>query len=820
MLKVYYKKGGSVEKKADKSKGPEIKKFELKGLFNKSSIYILGLALIVIVLFASFLFSGDKMLFGSDTMGGLDAKVFYKTSLDNHQFPLWFNTRLSGMPTIDAMFGDAFYPPSIAFFSTMPVFRALGLRLVFHVFLAGLFFFFLLRKGFKTSPFVAFLGAVFYMLNPEFVSHVYPGHDGKMFVIAWLPFVFWMLKSLLDKPKLLTASFLALGIAICLYTSHVQMSYFVLWGLFLYWLLFTILKYFKDRKISAIMPTAVYFWGAVILGLGLALMQLLPSYMFIKDAFSVRGVERGFDYAASWSLHWPEAISMWVPEFVNTLNNYWGENPFKLNSEYAGAMITLFAVVAVFQKAKPWRIFWAAICGLSLLFSLGAHTPVFHIAYYIIPGVKKFRACSMIMFWFSFGAAILSSLFFKDLLAGEFYNFSEKRKKTWKKGIYITVAAMTAAALLFSIQGAVTSLLQPVCQSLSDSQKSKVFEANFTKNFVPYLWLWWFFAVSAMTLFLGVMTGKVNKYVFCTVVLVIGLIDTLRIDTQFIQVTSPTPYFYSEQAIVDLKSKMAEAPFRCFSLPGALAQSGEGIHGLEGVGGFHDNELRWYREFRGDQQDRNYFDKIVGTMADGRPYLIPENLKNGNAFLNLANAQYYLIRQGEQLLTIKNEGALGRISFAPGYVVLDSSQIIDALHTGAYDIRKSVALMKEPDQKPLTQKSVDSLLSPDKLLTVRWEKYTPNFRMAAVSVKQDGFLRISEVYYPGWEIRIDKKPVKIYRSDLSWMAVNISSGDHVVEMIPHSLYLKKAAMVSFPLMILLMMYWVFEGLKRARKKKI
>jgi hypothetical protein len=253
-------------------------------------------------------------------------------------------------------------------------------------------------------------------------------------------------------------------------------------------------------------------------------------------------------------------------------------------------------------------------------------------------------------------------------------------------------------------------------------------------------------------------------------------------------------------------------------LPGALPQSGEGIHGLEGVGGFHDNELRWYREFRGDQQDRNYFDNLIGTMADGRQYLVPENLKNGNAFLNLANARYYLIRQGDQLLTIKNEGALDRISFAPGYVVLDSSQIIDALHSGKYDIRKSVALMKEPDQKP-SSASADTLVSPEKLLKVQWDKYTPNYRRASVSVPRDGFLRISEVYYPGWEIRIDKKPVKIYRSDLSWMAVNISPGEHLVEIMPHSLYLKKAAMVSFPLMILFALYWAFEGVKRIIKRK-
>jgi putative Mn2+ efflux pump MntP len=49
------------------------------------------------------------------------------------------------------------------------------------------------------------------------------------------------------------------------------------------------------------------------------------------------------------------------------------------------------------------------------------------------------------------------------------------------------------------------------------------------------------------------------------------------------------------------------------------------------------------------------------------------------------------------------------------------------------------------------------------------------------------------------------------------MAVNISKGDHLVEMMPHSLYLKKARWISFPLMALLGIYWIFTAIRRKRK---
>ena len=787
-------------------------------LFANDLFYVGALALLVIIVFAPFLFS-DKMLFGSDTMGGLDSRVFLKSSIEKyHQFPLWFNSRLGGMPSIDALFGDAMYLPTLLIDAVQPISRALGLRLVLHVFLAGLFFFLMLRKGFKMPAFVAGIGGALYMLNPEFFSHVYPGHDGKMFVIAWLPFVMWRLKSLVETPRFLNATLLSLGIAMCLFTSQIQMCYFMMWGVALYWFAAAVFMWTKEKKVLPLAKMSGFVALAVLLGFGLSLIQFLPPFMFVREAFSVRGVERGFEYAASWSLHWPEVFSLWVPDFggfdIGDVQTYWSENPFKLNTEYPGAIALLFSIFAIVQKPRPWRIFWGGVALCAVLYSLGAHTPVFYAAYYLVPGVSKFRAASMLMFWFSFATVLLSCLFFKDTIAGYFSRMSDAEKKKWTKGLLIALGSVTALATLFSVQGFVVGVMNVFTTALSDTQKFSIFERNFAKDFVPFLWVWWFFAGSSMALLLGVVNNKVGKNAFLIAVAAIALIDVCRVDSRFVTTVNPKPYFYAEQTIADLQNEMKQEPFRCFVLPGALPKGGEGILGLEGVGGFHDNELRWYRNFRGDQEDRNYYTNLLGVQQDGRPYLRPENLKYGNSFLNIANARYYLVRQGETLYKIPNEGALKRISFTPGYVVLDSGQIADALRNGTYDYRKTVGLYAEPAQKPA---AVDSSFVAQ--TSVQWKAYTPNYRKAEVSVNADGFLRISEVYYPGWEIRIDGKPAKIYRADLAWMAVNITKGSHTVEMLPHSLYLKKAEIVSYPLMILFGIYWIGIAAVRLRRKK-
>ncbi len=797
-------------------------KNKIISLLNNTSFCIICIFVATIIIFSNFIFS-DKMLFSSDQMSGLDDKVFTKNSIEkHHQFPpLWVNTRLSGRPSVDALFGDVFYLPSHIINLLFSVPRAIGMKMVFHVFLAGLFFFLMLRKGFGISPFISLMCAVFYMLNPQFISHIYPGHDGKMYVIAWLPFIVWQLKLLMDRPCLLNMSLLALGVGMSILTSHIQMTYFVLWGAFLYWIFTAYLTLVKQKDFKKTVSLSLFFWGSICLGVGLGAIQLFPSFFYIRDGFSVRGVDRGFEFASSWSLHWPELLSLWVPEFVNTLDYYWGLNPFKLNSEYAGMMPLLLAILAIVLKPKnPWRIFWGIVALGAVMFALGAHTPVFHIAYAIIPGVKKFRAPSMIMFWFSFSTILLAALFLKDLLRGALRSMSRQQSATWRRGLMIAAGACLALTVLFSVQGVVRGIF---AGDLLDQQKERIFELNFNNQFLPFLWLWCILT-SGVLLLLRASIGNdksISPNVVIVSILVIWCIDILRVDFfaapnprthehGFIRLINPQPYFYSDPALKPLLDEMHKEPFRCFSLPGALPQNGEGIHGLEGVGGFHDNELRWYREFRGDQQDRNFLFSLIGINSNGQPYLRAERLSEGNPFLNIANVRYLLVRNGNRLLTIRNRNALDRLSFVSGYMLIDSSKIIEYLSNGTADYRRNVLLTVKPELPDSFFYQTDSVYYDNSLFT-EWIKYTPNYRKANIKAPKTGFIRISEVFYPGWEIRIDGKKVKYYRADLCWIAVPVSEGKHIIEMLPHSYYLKKFIPISFGVACFLLIYWLYAG---------
>jgi len=136
----------------------------LGALFFKQLCHCRRACNIVVIVFTPFLFS-DKMLYGSDTMAGLDSRVFLKNSLvKSHQFPQWFSSRLAGCrPSTPCSATPCIFRRSC---STLPspftVRSACGSFSM--CFWPGCFSS-CCAQGFKIPAFIAGIGAAFYMLN-------------------------------------------------------------------------------------------------------------------------------------------------------------------------------------------------------------------------------------------------------------------------------------------------------------------------------------------------------------------------------------------------------------------------------------------------------------------------------------------------------------------------------------------------------------------------------------------------------------------------------------------------------------------------------
>ncbi|HSR42815.1 MAG TPA: hypothetical protein VLL48_11600, partial [Longimicrobiales bacterium] len=148
------------------------------------------LGVTTLALFREFVFS-DGMLFVQDTISlGYMAREFYAEALRDGVFPRWNPLILGGIPFVDGLAaGDSLYPTALLLVLMEP-YRALGWKLVLHVFLAGLFMFGWVR-ALGRSRAAALLSGLAFGVAPFLVTLVHPGHDGKLFVTALTPLLFW-----------------------------------------------------------------------------------------------------------------------------------------------------------------------------------------------------------------------------------------------------------------------------------------------------------------------------------------------------------------------------------------------------------------------------------------------------------------------------------------------------------------------------------------------------------------------------------------------------------------------------------------------------
>ena len=260
-----------------KSKKTSFDKPRPKSFFSQSSfdpesykyytpIFILALLIGVIILFNDFLFS-DKMLNGSDT---INAGIFFRHLYVEYfkaygSVPVWNPYIFGGLPFVDAFHGDTYYPLSILkFFGNF--YRDLGLNLVIHIFLAGIFMYFTARQ-FRLSRLASTLSAVAYAFSGFLVSLVAPGHDGKIFVTTLFPLTILFLDRAFERKALLNFTLLGLVIGVIILSPHPQLSYYSLWAIALFGLFRLVNLYLQSKSIVKTLVPASLLVYAVVIGL-------------------------------------------------------------------------------------------------------------------------------------------------------------------------------------------------------------------------------------------------------------------------------------------------------------------------------------------------------------------------------------------------------------------------------------------------------------------------------------------------------------------------------------------------------------------------
>ena len=757
---------------------------------------------VTLILFRGFVFSRD-MLFGSDTLAlGYMAREFYANAMSVEGFPLWNPIILGGTPFVESLAGgDSLYPPSALLLFLLDPYRALGWKLVLHVFFAGIFMYGWIRRLGLSKP-SALLAGLAYGLAPFMVTLVQGGQDGKIFVIALTPLLFWVTESFLVRGSTKSIALVSLVVGAVMLTTHFQMAYFLFGGVGAYVLFRTVLMWRagKDDEDAGASRVAVTrfaaFVAAAVLGAGVAAVQFLPAASYVVDhsrrtaTTTDASAEASREYASSWSLHPEEVVALAVPEFVGvssanadwTRGTYWGRNPLKGNHEYVGLVVLLLAGVSFFGGARrSLRFFLSGLGAVALLFALGSHTPVWRLFYEIVPGIGLFRAPSLAIFLFGFSTVTLMAFGVERLLQLE----GTGSEADWTRpGRFLWVASgVLLAGFVLVASGGLSGLWSfAVYRDMPDQA------AQLLTNAEPFIERGFMIAVVLAALTAGVAWGlRTARLASLGAVVALGVLivlDLIRVDMPFIQ-TQDFAAFRASDPNIDflLERQRDEDPFRVFSLRGLNGQDVRpGMFGLELAAGHHPNDLGRYRELIGMEGSSLPVNLIASAnvlkMLNVRYVLWPDQLGApadqglpADITDNLRRLSQTTI-QGRPYESVYEFPDLPRARLVGGAVILPDDQAVPYILSGDFDPALQVVL-SDPLPVDLTGGEVVG--------SVEWLERNNNDMTLRVSADGPAVLVLADNWFPAWRARIGNEDVPVLRANHSLRAVPITAGEHTVE---------------------------------------
>ena len=789
-----------------------------------AAIVVIGL-----VPFLGFLTTPGGALYASDQLGA-PAWKFYFDALRSGTIPLWQPYGLGGMPTFDAGFGDGAYPVFLLIgwltgFGLFSFTTFMSWCFIVHVILAGLTAYYLVNRFFRLDRMLSTALAVAYMLNTNFISHIHAGHTGKFYIMGWLPLsLYLLLRSLKPDAKWYHSGLFALSIAGMLSTFHPQFIYYVLMGYFLVWAFkcFRVLKENKENRIPAALMLSAKFWIPIFCGIGLVFFLFYPPLQWTK-LYGVRGSgeKTTYEHATSWSMHPEETASLLVPEFTGLNEKYWGRNPFKLNSEYPGLSVLFLGVLGFalfFRDKKRWFWLWGSICLLAVIFGLGAHTPLFRLFYAFVPGIKNFRAPSMMLFWLATALLVMSADTLSRLTGPKAIPADTRRK--W--GLRLWQAGFGIAGLMI-----VLGLAPGIALGVWDG----VFGGEGVGNIANR-------AANQSALALGFLRGgillaalvygarkwlldSVKPMRFGILLLCVTGADLIWVDANFIQVYDPARTMPNDPAIAFLKADTSA--FRIFGLPGTYERWMMQYPLIETIDGWTDNEYRLYREYRGGdyQQNPNFMSGLKQN---------PDGTVSGSPFLDMLNVKYlaYRTQGGGAMQVARNASALPRAWFVAAWDTLSDSLTLDRMRQPGFDPR-NLALISTPGIAPHAAPAgaelgnLGATVAPatgdtaalghgDSLraavpsapqaateppqAAIRQDRKEYNRSAWTVTAPVEGILVLSELWFPHWHVTVDGKPAPLLRANFAFRGVKIEPGTHTVAMEYSSPWIKKGFLVS------------------------
>lgn len=409
-----------------------------KGLtaVQKKALAIAALGIAVFIFYFTFV-TGDSYVWEDQLYITYPGASYFATSIAEGNFPFWNPGLRGGMPFYTDITMSAFYPLNyvlvlFSFGGELP-FTIYQIYLVLHVFLGGLFMYFLL-KAHNADDFASTMGGILFAFS-GFMSLQFI-HAPFIMVFTWLPLAILLVKKFNETRSKKIYIFLILTVLMSFLAGSPQVTVYQSYLIVLYWLFLAVMKLAKEKKkapewIKTLLLEIVLIGGAFVSAIVLGAIALIPSAQ--NWALSNRE-DFGYAEISDQSLPIKYILDLFFPNFFGTnfpADNtvaFWGINkdtweytrygiaPWQYweFGSYAGQLGILGLVLVLSRvrklKERPELLFFAGAAVFALWFMLGRYGGLFYILYHVLPGVSFFRTPARMNGVLNFAMAFLGGM--------------------------------------------------------------------------------------------------------------------------------------------------------------------------------------------------------------------------------------------------------------------------------------------------------------------------------------------------------------------------------------------------------------------------
>lgn len=742
-----------------------------------------------------------------------------------HEEPLWTNSMFGGMP---AYLISIRSPGSLIVYvrTLLTLGMASPAMLVFNYMLG--FFILLLVLG--INPWLSIIGAVAFAFSSYMFIIIDAGHITKALAIGYMAPVFAGVVLVCRRKYLLGGSMLALFMALELYSSHVQITYYLIMFLVIY-VAFEFIEFIKQKQYKAIGEILVVFSLAAVLAFGCNASNLLNTIDYVK--YTIRGESEltdnahnktsglDRDYVVQWSMGKAETMSLMIPGFkgrsssmrvnenksalknvdpqmkesIGSMSQYWGDQPFTASS-YSGAIIIFLFVFGLF--IVEGRIKWAILISVILSFLLSWGKNFMSITNFFLdylPGYNKFRAVSMILVIAEFAIPILAILaidkLFKnpDILKQKIKIAFIKTEISVQNAFFISFGLTGGLSLIYFLVPDLTSFVGAgdggTFEQISKSNGAEIAQQFMNNVEVARIALFkadairsfFFIVLAAITIWLY-LKSKINNVVLISALGIFILVDLWMVDKKYLNDTNfvskqeakiPFPETVADKAILE----DTDPDYRVLNIAVNTFNDASTSYRHKSVGGYHAAKLRRYQ----DLIDRHIYNEIQDIMTTLRTHPTDSSLRATFAkegVLNMMNTRYIIYNP--EAPPLQNRYALGNAWFVNDYKLVKNADEEIAV---VGEINPAATAVIDERYKNELESYINKV---DYTATIKLLDYKPNHLIYESNTKSEQLAVFSEIYYEdGWNAYIDGALKPHFRTDYVLRAMRIPAGNHKIE---------------------------------------